>query len=553
MSILVTPQMFTDPVVGQDFFGRDEILKLLLKRALSLRQGYRQNVAVLGPELIGKSSLLHHFMLHFHDPEVLVLYIELRGKESFDDFVTRFVTNFLHTFLKKMGSEGDEENRLHIFQRQAPKTALWVKSLLEKRQSLRPAESFAMLLEIPLRLWKETGKYVILILDEFDRILGFGIEEPFAELGKQIMIQKEVMYLLSSSQVSLARMILRQRLSLLFGHFETVALEPFGPRVAAEYLEKKWRLTTLNFHTRQFLISLTGGHPFYLNVFGQHLSACSPSDLKSPPKSVIPVMERLLFSAQGILNQYFTKRVDHLLSSDHSGKSLVILQALSKKACTSQEIRHLFKNAAEVSSKLTRLTEAEVLSQHGAFFRISDRLFAFWLESCFKRKSDVLARNISEQSSEFRKETEETMRRFSEELKKDSHEKMLELFSSFNGEKIEIDQKTHCLPQFSEVRLYNGKKGELLIIGDKERGSWATSFFEREVTEEDILEFLKQCGRLKRPVHQKVLIPAGGIHENARLLAKKEKLWTWELASVNMLLDIFGHGSVLADQGERHE
>ena len=117
---------------------------------------------------------------------------------------------------------------------------------------------------------------------------------------------------------------------------------------------------------------------------------------------------------------------------------------------------------------------------------------------------------------------------------------------------VEIDQKTHRLPQFSDVQLYNGKKGELLIIGNKEKGSWVTSFFEREVTEEDIFEFLRQCDRLKRPIHQKVLIPLGGIHENARLLAKKERLWTWELGHVNMLLDILGHGPVLTVQGDRH-
>ena len=552
MSTLATPQMFTDPVVGQDFFGRDENLKLLLKRSLALRQGYRQNIAVLGPELIGKSSLLQHFILRFDDPDTLVVCIELRTQEPFEEFVTRFVTNVLHSFLRKVGGECDEANRLQVFQKHAPKTASWIKSLLEKRPPLNRTESLVMLLEIPSRLWKETGKYVILILDEFDRLLELGVEEPFAVLGKQIMVQKETMYLVASSQVALARTILRQRLSLLFGHFETITLEPFNPPVALDYLEKKWRLTALDSHAKQFLISLTGGYPFYLNVMGQHLSTHPSSDLRNPSKSVIPVLEKVLFSAQGILSHYFTKRVDHILSSDHSGKSLVILRALSKKAYPFQEIRALFKNAKDIRSKLTRLTESGVLSQHGTFFRIADRLFAFWLESCFKRKADVLARNISEQSSAFRNEAGEAMRRFTEQLKKDPHEKILELFTSFRGETVEIDQKTHRLPQFSDVRLYNGKKGELLIIGNKDKGSWVSSFFEHEVTEEDVSEFLRQCNRLNRTIHQKVLIPVGGIHENARLLAKKEKLWTWESKSMNILLDIFGHGPVLTAHGDRH-
>ena len=81
---------------------------------------------------------------------------------------------------------------------------------------------------------------------------------------------------------------------------------------------------------------------------------------------------------------------------------------------------------------------------------------------------------------------------------------------------------------------------------------WVSSFFEKEITEEDIAEFLKQCHHVDCPIHQKVLIPLGGISENARLLAKKEGLWTWELGSVNTLLEIFGYGPILRVQGCFH-
>jgi len=546
--------MFTDPVVGKDFFGRDGVLQLLLKRALSLRQGYRQNVAVLGPELIGKSSLLQHFMTRFEDPETFIVYTDFRPRELFEEFAERFATVFIHSFLRGIGQEsfGNPRIQTEAFQHVAPKTTQWLKAFLEKRHKLNVTESFVTLLELPSRTWKETGKFAILILDEFDKLLEFGIEEPFAHLGKQIMIQKETMYLLASSQVSLAQMILRQRLSLLFGHFEIVTLEPFSPRGAFEYLEKRWHLAPLDFETKQFLIFVTGGYPFYLNVLGQHLSSYPAPDLRHPPRSVVPVLERILFNAQGILSQYFRMRLDRVISHDASGKALTILQSLSRRACTSQEIRALFRNGKDLHKTISKLLETGMVSKNGTFYRITDHLFAFWMRSCFERKANILSGNISEQSSEFRKEAEETIKMFSEQSKKDLHEKILELFSSFKGEMVEIDQKSHRLPKFSEVRLYNGKKGELLIIGDKDSGLWVSSFFEHEVTEENISEFLKQCERVNRPICQKVLIPLGGINENARLLAKKERLWTWESASVNMLLDIFGHGSIVTTQGERH-
>ena len=545
--------MFADPVVGKEFFNRKEVLQILLKRASSLPQGYRQNVAILGPELIGKSSLLQHFMSQFDHPEVVVIYLEFRPGESFQEFAARFITLFLHSFLKRMGMEGmgDRETQLQAFRRAAPKTGSWLKTFLDHRRKFDPTKSFITLLELPSRASHETGKCFILILDEFDKLLGFDIDEPFAHLGKQIMVQKETMYLLASSQMQLSRRILQQRLSLLFGRFETVTLEPFNAQEALDYLEKRWVPTDRDRGAEQFLVFLTGGHPFYLNVIGQHLAAGASVNPQATAESVISVLEKVLFNAQGILCQYFTMLLHRIASSDRSRSSMLIAQTLSRRTCTSQEIRHLLKEAKDIHKKLTRLVDAGILFKSGMFYQIADRLFAFWLRHCFETKSDSLAGNIDQQSSEFRKEAENAMRHFMDQSQKKTGEKISSLFSSFRGELVEIDQKRHRLPRFSGVSLLNGKSDSAIVVGHKENGVWVSSFFERGIEEEDISEFLKQCERMNRPIHQKVLIPLSGISQNARLLAKKEKLWTWELGNVNMLLDIYHQGPILK-VGERH-
>ena len=48
--------MLSEPVIGEYFFGRDEALGLLEKRVNALTEGYRQNVALTGQNLAGKSS-----------------------------------------------------------------------------------------------------------------------------------------------------------------------------------------------------------------------------------------------------------------------------------------------------------------------------------------------------------------------------------------------------------------------------------------------------------------------------------------------------------------
>ena len=50
--------MFIEPVFGKKFFGREEVLGTLQKRVTSLKGGYRQNMALTGPMLAGKSSIL---------------------------------------------------------------------------------------------------------------------------------------------------------------------------------------------------------------------------------------------------------------------------------------------------------------------------------------------------------------------------------------------------------------------------------------------------------------------------------------------------------------
>src|SRR3989338_5920441 len=90
--------MFSDPVVGDDFFGRQAILDIVLKRANSLKSGYRQNVAIIGHQHLGKTSILRHFLHIFQDPEVLCIYVEIKI-QALDYFVEQFIRSLLYQWL----------------------------------------------------------------------------------------------------------------------------------------------------------------------------------------------------------------------------------------------------------------------------------------------------------------------------------------------------------------------------------------------------------------------------------------------------------------------
>ena len=67
--------MLNEPVVGKAFFGRSKILHTLEKRVNALKGGYRQNVALTGQMLAGKSSILYQFLYTLKDTSLVPVYI----------------------------------------------------------------------------------------------------------------------------------------------------------------------------------------------------------------------------------------------------------------------------------------------------------------------------------------------------------------------------------------------------------------------------------------------------------------------------------------------
>jgi hypothetical protein len=293
------------------------LLEHLRKRAFAFSHGYRHNIALLGPVLIGKSSLLLHFLETFHEPKTVAVYFELRSGEAFEDFLNRFLNTFLYQFLKQ--TQGASPKEIPVLMERAraliPKTVQEIEMLRHKSRLTR-TERFERLLELPVLFHQEFRSYLILVLDEFDKLLELDVAEPFLHLGKQIMVQRQTMYLVASSQVALAERILKQKLALLFGQFETLVLEPFDAENSMKLLESCWGLQELPSEFREYLLIVTGGRPFYLNVLGEELQKAKSL---ACPEDFFCCLERQLLNAQGTLAQYFSTLTAQLSGQDRSG------------------------------------------------------------------------------------------------------------------------------------------------------------------------------------------------------------------------------------------
>src|SRR4051812_16984318 len=80
-------------------FGRKAILSLLTRRLNDLKEGYRQNLALLGSRYIGKSTVLQRFINEIDDDKVIAIYLNLENRD-FDYFYSKIVRSILYNFAK---------------------------------------------------------------------------------------------------------------------------------------------------------------------------------------------------------------------------------------------------------------------------------------------------------------------------------------------------------------------------------------------------------------------------------------------------------------------
>lgn len=65
-------------MIKENLFNRRAYLEILEKRIRALKDGYRQNIAFIGDELLGKTSIIFSFLNKFYDNQIIVLYLEVR-------------------------------------------------------------------------------------------------------------------------------------------------------------------------------------------------------------------------------------------------------------------------------------------------------------------------------------------------------------------------------------------------------------------------------------------------------------------------------------------
>lgn len=531
---------------------REKSLEFLLKKTRDFHEGYRQNIAILGDSSTGKSTLLKNLLKKIECESIIPIFVEVLPFE-FTLFCKRFLNSLLYNYLRKSQLLSSRENLAHLIQRTKvllPATFPLFENFFNKLEKEKPDVLFKELFNLLESFTEESQKKVCVILDEFQNILEFSVKNLASELGKRIMFEKNTLFIFSSSSKNAAKNILTNELSLLFGNFEVLELSMLDAPSSELLIKNRLEGIIISKEYIHFLIHFTGGHPFYLNALcAEAALQCKTNNLSFIDRDILSAtFEHLLFNEWGLFNLKFSNFLATLTTGRNKNDFVCILDAIAIGKNRLKDLAEVLrKQRKDISIKLNRLVEMGIVVKNGSFYTLGDRLLTFWLKFVYHEKWCALSPDYSEQVEHFKIKINAEMDEFISVSKKDMAERMLDLFNQFEGDDILLDRKKCQLETFKELKIMRFENSNLKIglFGKSQDRWWLTAIKEDGINEQDVNDFILLSKKFKNKMIQKVIIGLGDIERNAHLLAKESRIMTWDISSLNNLLDLYGQPRII--------
>ncbi|MFH1306002.1 MAG: hypothetical protein ABIH74_06350, partial [Candidatus Omnitrophota bacterium] len=458
-----------------------------------------------------------------------------------------FMATLLYQYMASTGEKasGELDEMKKACRARIPQTVRCmdeVKKLLGRRKN---DAAYEKLLDITSVFRAETGKCCVVILDEFHNLSNFRLKNPFGIFGKYIMVQKNTMYIVSSSQRTLLKEILSKRLSLLFGNFEVIDVNGFDSQTARSFISDRVKDTDPDGNIRNYLIQVSQGSPFYLEALSTRFAhLVSEKHGKGDVKEcLLDAFAELLYASDGVLNQYFENTVNFFLEKKARTKFLPVLLSLARGNSTVKSIQEdLATTGGEIGAKLQALQEMDLVFSSGVFYKITEKLFEYWLKHVYSLRTRAIADDMDIKYLEFKNSMAKDYELYRVFNAKDVGDVMCDLFRSFNNEKIQIRMNSRKMPKFDAVKSSALSENVFQITGSIQNKKWACRLKRGDIADEqDICALWDFQGPGdKANIVRKIFVPLNGIEQNAFLLAKEQNIWVWDVQLLNRILRLFG-------------
>ena len=530
-----------------NFFGRQHILDVLRKRVLGLKEGYRQNVALLGSKTTGKSSIVRKLVDDHDDASVLMIYLDLESRDL-SYFCLQFNKSLLYYFLKNKNITPQEDFKLLCLSAKAfiPQTVAAIEAIHDHLDKGNLADAYSSLLAVPDIFVLETNQCVVLILDEFQHLSQMDVPDAFAQLGMRIMTQKNCLYIVTSSYQAQAKAILSEKLSLLFGNFEEIYVTPFDLVTSQRFIDKHLSNLKMGIQLRHFMADFTGGHPLYINMLSQELICLS--GVFKQEEIYVPILtqaiENLLFNPWGVLSRHFDLVIHELCRGKTEGPLSSVLIAMAEgKHRVADLVMHLSIKPAQANVRVNALLASEIIEKNGNYYHIKDKLFKYWIKCVYKRRLRAIDLETGRGRKLFKEEINKAVNDFQGIARKDLASRMTDLLNKFDNEAFEVVGRRYKLSMFNDIeplklRLGAGNFVDVLSANGEE-GQWLIVLKKDPMLENDLNMLLEEMKKLNPKPSRCVIVSLSGLDDNAKIRALQEKLWVWNEEEVNALMHLY--------------
>lgn len=541
------------------FFGRKPVLDLLKKRLLGLKEGYRQNIAILGGHYLGKSTILNKFLADLDDKDVVEVYLDL-GYKDFRQFFMKYAGTILHNYSRgeHLPLHDDLNLLLASVKPRLPQTVKLIQKIQSDIESNRLADACQSLLKMPEVFTFEANKFCLFIFDEFHKMEDLGIENIFQQFGTSIMTQRRCLYVVASSCAEKAKSILSEKLSLLFGNFEVVTIGPFDLKTSQEFIASRLEDIKVSVPLKDFLIDFTGGHPLYLHQIlkeTRYLAAVHKQQEIFAP-ILAKAIENTIFDQWGVLSRHFELLVDNLSAGKGNAVTSALLIALANgKLKLSDLTRSLAVKQNLISQKAARLLEEGIIAKNGNFYYLEDKLLRYWLKYVLERRLTAVSISAERQRKAFAEDLEKLIETFRINAQKDLSSRIIELLRCFENESVSMNGRKYKLPAFNKittVKLESEPEGRMdAIKAFSPQGPWFVLFKKDKFAESDVNAFVSQSRKLPHKPSGCIIISLSEMDENTRVKALQERMWIWNENELNSLLNFFDQPYIVIDDERR--
>ncbi|MCA9402974.1 MAG: ATP-binding protein [Candidatus Omnitrophica bacterium] len=535
------------------FHGRGEILDLLKKRVGGLKEGYRQNVALIGYRHVGKTAVLQEFLHNLDDSKVTPVYLDLENKDIFY-FFQKFSASLLYHFLKNRGQPVHDDLNLLLEEAKPylPETVEVIRNIQLNLGKGKMASSFFGLMTVPEIYTYESGQFCVLIFDEFQVLDEFGVPDVFTSLSSKIMTQKNCLYILSSSYKYSAQKILAEKLSLLFGNFEMVEMDAFDHRHSQDFIEYLLEGHQIGNQLCHFLTEFTGGYPLYLQLVCREVmnlrARFQQSEIYLP--LIAKAVENTLFDRWGVISRHFELIMNELCLGKGNRVAGPVLIALANGLQRNEELLdEVDINKAQLTKSLRRLQDEGIIFRNGKLHYFKDKLFRYWIKFVFQRRLNEIELTPDKQRQQFRAEFQLYVENFQDTSQKAFSSRILELLNCLVNESLDLNGRKYRLPSFRDLRpaTVASEQGPLIdvIQASTDNSTWLIVLKEDGFQEQDVSAIVAEAKKLERKPEKCLIISLSELDQHTRLRALQERFWIWNEEEIKALVTLFDKPSIM--------